>query len=85
MRNISELTGLKILDRTLIILDIFALRATTMEGRLQVEIAQLNDRATRLVARDWHCRVWAGVLVPEVLVKLSSRLIADIFKEELKL
>ena len=37
MRNISELTGLKILDRTLIILDIFALRATTMEGRLQVE------------------------------------------------
>jgi len=49
MRNISELTGLKILDRTLIILDIFALRATTMEGRLQVEIAQLNDRATRLV------------------------------------
>ena len=49
MRNISELTGLKIIDRTLLILDIFALRATTMEGRLQVEIAQLNDRATRLV------------------------------------
>jgi len=49
MRNISELTGLKIIDRTLLILDIFALRATTMEGRLQVEIAQLNDRATRLI------------------------------------
>lgn len=49
MRNISELTGLKVLDRTLIILDIFAGRATTREGRLQVEIAQLRDRATRLV------------------------------------
>jgi len=49
MRNISELTGLKIIDRTLLILDIFASRANTMEGRLQVEIAQLNDRATRLV------------------------------------
>lgn len=49
MRNISELTDLKVLDRTLIILDIFALRARTMEGQLQVEIAQLNDRATRLI------------------------------------
>ncbi len=49
MRNISDLTGLKVLDRTLIILDIFASRASTREGRLQVEIAQLQDRATRLV------------------------------------
>lgn len=48
MRNISELTEMKVLDRTLIILDIFALRAKTKEGCLQVEIAQLNDRATRL-------------------------------------
>ncbi len=49
MRNISELTDLNVLDRTLIILDIFALHAKTKEGCLQVEIAQLNDRATRLV------------------------------------
>ncbi|HZJ68540.1 MAG TPA: GTPase HflX [Candidatus Eisenbacteria bacterium] len=49
MRNISELTDLIVLDRTLIILDIFASRAKTKEGQLQVEIAQLNDRATRLI------------------------------------
>ncbi len=49
MRNISELTGLRVLDRTLIILDIFALHAKSGAGRLQVEIAQLNDRAARLI------------------------------------
>lgn len=48
MRNIAELTDLKVLDRTLIILDIFARRAVTDEGALQVEIAQLKDRRTRL-------------------------------------
>lgn len=49
MRNIEEHTGIKVLDRTLVILDIFASRATTREGKLQVELAQYAYRATRLV------------------------------------
>lgn len=48
MANIAELSELKVLDRTLLILDIFARRASTSEGVLQVEIAQLRDRLTRL-------------------------------------
>ncbi len=48
LRNIEQETGLKILDRTLIILDIFARRATTREGKLQVELAQYEYRLSRL-------------------------------------
>ncbi|MDD7401497.1 MAG: GTPase HflX [Clostridiales bacterium] len=48
MTAISELSELKVLDRTLLILDIFARRAKTSEGVLQVEIAQLQDRLSRL-------------------------------------
>lgn len=48
MAAIADLTDLKVLDRTLLILDIFARRANTAEGVLQVEIAQLQDRLTRL-------------------------------------
>ena len=48
LRNIEAETGLKILDRTLIILDIFARRATTREGKLQVELAQYEYRLSRL-------------------------------------
>jgi len=47
-RNLSELTGLEILDRTKIILDIFADRARTKEGKLQVERAGLTYRLSRL-------------------------------------
>lgn len=49
MRNIENKTGLKVLDRTLVILDIFARRAKTKEGKLQVELAQYEYRASRLV------------------------------------
>jgi len=42
VRTLSELTDLKILDRTQVILDIFAQHATTREGKLQVELAQLK-------------------------------------------
>jgi GTP-binding protein HflX len=49
IRNIEELSGLKILDRTFVILDIFAGRAKTREGRLQVELAQLQYRMSRLI------------------------------------
>ena len=40
MRNLSEITGAKVIDRTTLILDIFAAHARTREGKLQVEIAQ---------------------------------------------
>ena len=48
MRNLSELTDTKVIDRTTLILDIFASHARTREGRLQVEIAQQKYRYTRL-------------------------------------
>lgn len=49
IRNIENLTGLKVLDRTFVILDIFAGRAKTREGKLQVELAQLQYRMSRLI------------------------------------
>ncbi len=48
LRNIAEQTGLKVLDRSLLILDIFARRAVSAEGKLQVELAQLQLRLSRL-------------------------------------
>ena len=47
-RNLEEALGVKIVDRTALILDIFAGRAHTREGKLQVELAQLNYNLTRL-------------------------------------
>ena len=48
MKNLEELLDIKVMDRTLIILDIFAARATTSEGKIQVELAQLKYRRSRL-------------------------------------
>lgn len=48
MANLSDMLGTKVMDRTLVILDIFASRASTSEGKIQVELAQLKYRATRL-------------------------------------
>ena len=48
LRNIATDTALKVLDRTQLILDIFAIRAQTREGKLQVELAQLRYRRPRL-------------------------------------
>lgn len=48
MANLAELLDTKVMDRTLVILDIFASRASTREGKIQVELAQLKYRATRL-------------------------------------
>lgn len=48
LRNMEEALGCKVMDRTLIILDIFALRASTSEGKIQVELAQLRYRLSRL-------------------------------------
>lgn len=47
-RNLEKITDLKVIDRTQLILDIFASRARTREGRLQVELAQLNYLLPRL-------------------------------------
>ena len=49
IRNLEEALGVKVLDRALLILDIFAQRAVTREGILQVEAAQLADGLTRLI------------------------------------
>ena len=48
LSNLEDLLETKVMDRTLIILDIFAQRASTREGKIQVELAQLRYRATRL-------------------------------------
>ncbi len=48
MKNLQDILGAKVMDRTLLILDIFAARATTSEGKIQVELAQLKYRQTRL-------------------------------------
>ncbi len=47
-RNIEEITGVRVVDRSTLILDIFALRARSKEGKLQVELAQLKYRLPRL-------------------------------------
>ncbi len=51
-RNLEKLTECRVVDRAGLILDIFALRARSFEGKLQVELAQLKHMATRLV-RGW--------------------------------
>lgn len=48
IRNIEEIVGVKVIDRTTLILDIFAQRALSREGKLQVELAQLKYRLPRL-------------------------------------
>ena len=53
-RNIARFLSVRVIDRNTLILDIFALRAQSAEGRLQVELAQLNHLATRLVGTWTH-------------------------------
>ena len=49
LRNIEDAVGVKVIDRTILILDIFADRAVSKEGKLQVELAQLQYRMPRLL------------------------------------
>ncbi len=49
LRNLEDGAGVRVLDRTILILDIFASRATSKEGKLQVELAQLRYRLPRLL------------------------------------
>ena len=48
LRNLEDVLGTKVMDRTMVILDIFASRANTREGKIQVEMAQLKYAMTRL-------------------------------------
>lgn len=50
-RNLEEILGARVIDRTALILDIFALRATSREGKLQVELAQQKYRLPRLLGQ----------------------------------
>jgi GTP-binding protein HflX len=52
IRSLTDRTELKVIDRTQLILDIFAQRARTREGKLQVELAQLNYLLPRLVTKN---------------------------------
>ncbi len=51
IRNLEKATGVTVIDRTMLILDIFALHAVTGEGKLQVELAQLRYTAPRLIGK----------------------------------
>ncbi|MGN0297939.1 MAG: GTPase HflX [Lachnospiraceae bacterium] len=62
LRNLEDALQLKVMDRTLVILDIFAAHASTSEGKIQVELAQLRYRATRLVGlRNSLSRLGGGI------------------------
>lgn len=62
LRNIEEFTGLKIIDRSLLILDIFASRATSAEGKLQVALAQAKYRLPRIqFMQGFNSRLAGGI------------------------
>ncbi|MDO5417396.1 MAG: GTPase HflX, partial [Lachnospiraceae bacterium] len=62
LRNLEEALDTKVMDRTMVILDIFASRANTREGKIQVELAQLRFRAARLVGmRNSLSRLGGGI------------------------
>lgn len=62
IRNIEDIVDSKVMDRTLVVLDIFAGRAITREGKIQVELAQLKYRAPRLIGmRNSLSRLGGGI------------------------
>src|SRR6266481_8525084 len=81
-RNLEKALGCPVVDRTRLILDIFAQRANSHEGKLQVELAQLQHAATRLV-RGWthleRQRGGRGFLggMGETQLEVDRRLIAN--------
>lgn len=60
-KNLEDELNVKVMDRTLIILDIFAGRAKTAEGKIQVELAQLRYRSTRLIGMRNLSRQGGGI------------------------
>jgi GTP-binding protein HflX len=84
-RNLERLVGCRVLDRTGVILDIFAQRARSFEGQLQVEMAQLKHLSTRLV-RGWthleRQRGGIGLRGPgETQLETDRRLIGNRIKQ----
>ena len=81
MRNLAEVTERRILDRTQLILDIFAQHATSRAGRLQVEMAQLRYTLPRLVGRNRALSRLAGGIggrgPGETKLELDRRRIRD--------
>ncbi|RDU24383.1 GTPase HflX [Anaerosacchariphilus polymeriproducens] len=62
LRNLEDILDTKVMDRTMVILDIFAERASTSEGKIQVELAQLRYRLSRLVGlRSSLSRLGGGI------------------------
>ena len=61
-KNLEDELDVKVMDRTMVILDIFAARATSSEGKIQVELAQLRYRSARLVGlRESLSRLGGGI------------------------
>ena len=74
MRNLTRELGVKVMDRTMVILHIFAARARTREGKIQVELAQLKYNSTMLVGlRDSLSRLGGG----EKKLEMDRRLIRE--------
>jgi len=91
LRNLERILDTKIVDRTMLILDIFAKRASTGEGKIQVELAQLKYAAVRLVGlRSSLSRLGGGIGTRgpgEKKIELDRRLIHNrisVLKEELR-
>ncbi|MBR3645420.1 MAG: GTPase HflX [Lachnospiraceae bacterium] len=79
-KNLEDELGVKIMDRTLIILDIFAGRAKTAEGKIQVELAQLRYRSSRLIGMRNLSRQGGGIGTRgpgEKKLEVDRRLIRD--------
>ncbi|NLK74336.1 MAG: GTPase HflX [Clostridiales bacterium] len=81
LRNLEDALQMKVLDRTVLILDIFANHATTKEGKIQVELAQLRYRSSRLVGlRNSLSRLGGGIGTRgpgEKKLEVDRRLIKD--------
>ena len=81
LMNLRDLLDTKVMDRTLVILDIFASRAKTGEGKIQVELAQLKYRQARLVGlRSSLSRLGGGIGTRgpgEKKLEMDRRLIKD--------
>jgi len=61
IRNLENLTSVRVIDRTALILDIFAQRALTKEGKIQVELAQLNYLLPRISGVSGYSRTGGGI------------------------
>lgn len=81
LKNLEDALDTKVMDRTMVILDIFASRARTREGKIQVELAQLRYRAARLVGlRASLSRLGGGIGTRgpgEKKLEMDRRLIHD--------